>query len=146
MWKIVAAKKDFYCSKEHTARPRTASRREPRITSCWPLFLSGNKNKPSKRGKKKFLSVSLSLSFSRFSVSEDTSSCSFRSLERPQTRRNNNKEQKQAHEKSGSSLSLSLSLCALLLLPRLLGNPRLGNGDWYTWEERNERPLNPSQV
>ncbi len=61
MWKIVAAKKDFYCSKEHTARPQTASRREPRITSCWPLFLSGNTSKPSKRGKKKILSLSLSL-------------------------------------------------------------------------------------
>jgi hypothetical protein len=42
--------------------------------------------------------------------------------------------------------SLALSLSALLLLPRLLGNPRLGNGDWYTWEESHERPLNPSQV
>ncbi len=63
MWKIVAAKKNFYCSKEHTARPQTASRREPRITSCWPLFLSGNKKQTKQeREKKNSLSLSLSLS------------------------------------------------------------------------------------
>jgi hypothetical protein len=62
------------------------------------------KHKQTKQEREK--KNSLSLSFSRFSVSEDTSSCSFRSLERPQTHRNNNKEQKQAHEKSRSSLSL----------------------------------------
>jgi hypothetical protein len=95
-------------------------------------FFLETKTNQAREGKIKF-SLSLFLSFSRFSVAEDTSSCSFRSLERPQTRRNNNKEQKQAHEKSRSSVSLCL--CALLLLPRLLGNPRLGNGDWYTWEK-----------
>ncbi len=138
MWKIVAAKKDFYCSKEHTARPQTASRREPRITSCWPLFLSGNTSKPSKRGKKKILSLSLSLAsqFLKTLLAAAFEASSARKLTAT-TIRNKSKL-----TRSPAPLSLS----ALLLLPRLLGNPKLGNGDWYTWEERNEWPLNPSQV
>lgn len=51
------------------------------------------KQKQTKQEREKQNSLCLSISFSRFSVSEDTSSCSFRSLERPQTQRNNNKGQ-----------------------------------------------------
>jgi len=147
VWKIVAAKKNFYCSKEHTARPQTASRREPRITSCWPLFLSGNKKQTKQeREKKNSLSLSLSLSlasqFLKTLLAAAFEASSARKL--PATTIRN--KSKLTRSPALLSLSLSLSLCALLLVPRLLGNPRLGNGDWYTWEERNERPLNPSQV
>jgi hypothetical protein len=139
----VQQKKNFIAARNTQHVRRRPPEENQGLHRAGHYFFLETKTNQAREGKTKFslsLSISLASQFLKTLLAAAFEASSTRKLVAT-TIRNKSKL-----TRSPALLSLSLSVSVLLLLPRLLGNPRLGNGDWYTREERNERPLNPSPV